>query len=69
MVRCANRSKTPLSVSKGMIPCATHYFPSGSRHAPYKFVRNTIWLVGQTAKTAVPGIGSPNRLELESLLL
>ena len=35
MVRCANRSATVTSVLKGLTPCVTHHFPSGSLHAPY----------------------------------
>ena len=39
MVRCANRSKTTISVFRGPTSCGTHHLPSGSLHAPYKVWR------------------------------
>ena len=35
MVRCANRSRTSISVLPGSTSCATRHFLSGSLHAPY----------------------------------
>ena len=52
MVRYANRSKPPRTVTMVETPCVTHHFPCGSLHAPYEFMNNPPWSDAELAAQA-----------------